>query len=90
MEGILLFIILYTMRRFNTPPGTLFWAFLMFYGLFRTFGEFFREPDAHLAFIFPSITAGMILSVPMFIGGLVMIAVGYRRRRPGQPPAQAV
>lgn len=90
LEGFLLFAILFGMRKLNTPPGTLFWAFLMFYGLFRIFGEFFREPDAHLAFIFPNITAGMILSVPMFLGGLVMIILGYMRRRPDLPLPLAV
>lgn len=89
MEGILLFTILFTMRRFNTPPGTLFWSFIMFYGMFRAFGEVFREPDAHLAFIFPGITAGMILCAPMIVGGLIMIVVGYMRRRPDQPLPQA-
>ena len=60
------------------PKGTLFWLFITLYGAFRIFGELFREPDAHLAFIFPGITAGMLLSVPMIAVGLWRIAVGYQ------------
>ncbi len=89
LEGVLLFTILMVLRRFKLPHGTLFWTFISFYGLFRIIGEFFREPDAHLSFIFSQITAGMILSLPMFLGGLIMIAVGFARRAPAAPAPQA-
>ena len=79
MEGVLLFLILWLMRKRPMPSGTLFWLFICLYGFFRLVGELFREPDAHLAFLFPNITAGMILSLPMFLGGLIMIVVGYTR-----------
>ena len=89
LEGVALFTILMVLRRFKLPAGTLFWTFMCFYGLFRIIGESFREPDAHLMFIFSHVTAGMILSVPMFLGGLIMIGVGFLRRPPASIAPQA-
>jgi phosphatidylglycerol:prolipoprotein diacylglycerol transferase len=42
--------------------------------------EFFREPDAHLGFILGSFSMGQLLSFPMIVAGLVMLAIGYQRR----------
>jgi phosphatidylglycerol:prolipoprotein diacylglycerol transferase len=78
LEGVLLALILWTLRHRPMPRGTLFWLFILLYGCFRAFGEIFREPDAHLQFIMPGITAGMILSLPMIVIGAWRIAVGYR------------
>ena len=87
MEGVILFVILWVMRRFRLPDGVMFWTFICGYGLARLIGELFREPDAHLSFIMPNITAGMILSLPMFLVGLVMIIVRMRGDRPALPEA---
>jgi phosphatidylglycerol:prolipoprotein diacylglycerol transferase len=78
MEGVILFTILWLLRKQPMPKGTLFWLFITLYGTFRIISECFREPDAHLSFILPNISAGMILSLPMVVGGLTMIALGYR------------
>ena len=87
MEGVILFAVLWLLRKVAMPKGTLFWIFITLYGTFRIIAETFREPDAHLAFILPNITAGMILSVPMVMGGLIMIALGYARRGKTAPPS---
>ena len=79
MEGLILFAVLWGLRKKPMPQGTLFWIFITLYGCFRIISELFREPDAHLSFIFPGISAGMILSIPMVLGGLAMIALGYAR-----------
>jgi phosphatidylglycerol:prolipoprotein diacylglycerol transferase len=42
--------------------------------------EFFREPDAQIGFIFGSFSMGQLLSFPMVVVGIVMLAVGYQRR----------
>jgi phosphatidylglycerol:prolipoprotein diacylglycerol transferase len=95
MEGVLLFTILWVARRFNLPKGNMFWLFITFYGLFRLIGEQFREPDAQLMYLLPNmlpnVTAGMVLSAPMFLGGLVMFVLGYqsRWRQPDAAPATA-
>ncbi len=81
LEGILLFIILALMIRAGAlkRPGLIIGAFAMCYGLARITGEFFREPDPQLGFLWGGLTMGMLLSVPMVIAGLVFIAVALRR-----------
>ena len=78
LEGMALFGILWFLGRKATPPGTVFWSFIAGYGLFRSFVELFREPDAHLGFILGPMTMGQLLSVPMILLGLTMLVLGYR------------
>jgi len=78
LEGLALFLLLWGLSRVSTPPGTIFWSFIGGYGLFRAFVELFREPDAHLGYLLGPLTMGQLLSLPMFLLGIVMIAIGYR------------
>ncbi|MEB3198820.1 MAG: prolipoprotein diacylglyceryl transferase [Candidatus Sericytochromatia bacterium] len=88
LEGVLIFTILMAMRRLPLPPGFLFWSFVTLYAMARITSEFFREPDAHLAFLFSQITAGMLLSLPMLVVGIVMLVVlGWRKDRGTNLPA---
>ena len=48
--------------------------FLSGYAIARIIGEFFRQPDAFLGFLFAGATMGQLLSVPMLIAGIVLIA----------------
>ena len=48
-------------------------AFALFYGLARAFCEFFREPDPQLGFLWGGLTMGMLLSLPMILGGVLII-----------------
>ncbi len=50
----------------------------------RIAAEFFREPDAHLGFLFAGATMGQLLSVPMFLVGFYFVA---RARRKAASPA---
>jgi phosphatidylglycerol:prolipoprotein diacylglycerol transferase len=53
--------------------------FLIGYGCFRFVAEFFREPDEHIGFVSGEwLTMGMVLSVPMVLAGLVIMALAYR------------
>jgi phosphatidylglycerol:prolipoprotein diacylglycerol transferase len=53
--------------------------FLLWYGAFRFFVEFFRLPDADLGYLaFGWVTMGQILSAPMIIAGAVMLLLAYR------------
>jgi phosphatidylglycerol---prolipoprotein diacylglyceryl transferase len=54
-------------------PGAVTGLFLLGYGLFRTFVELFREPDANLNNLPLGLTMGMLLSAPMWIAGLVLL-----------------
>ena len=79
LEGVVLFGLLWFLGRKATPPGTVFWSFITGYGVSRSFVELFREPDAHLGFVLGSMTMGQLLSIPMILLGLTMLAVGYRK-----------
>jgi len=73
LEGPLLFGILFLLSRRNAPRGVVFWAFFLFYGLFRFIVEFFRQPDAHIGFVIAYFSMGQLLSLPMLIVGATMI-----------------
>ncbi|MGQ9638429.1 MAG: prolipoprotein diacylglyceryl transferase [Thermodesulfobacteriota bacterium] len=73
LEGGILFILLWTLKDYRKiPSGGLLAIFLFFYGLFRFFVEFFREPDAHLGFIIGPFTMGQILCSFMIFGGIFL------------------
>lgn len=80
LEGILLFIITYSVSRTNPPKGVAFWTVIGCYGLFRFIVEFYREPDQQLGFLWGGATMGQLLSLPMLVLGVVMISVGYYRQ----------
>lgn len=82
-EGILLFILMALIVRAGgfKRPGFVAGMFGMGYALARIVCEFFREPDAQLGFLFGTsvdalsggITMGMVLSLPLFLAGLVLV-----------------
>jgi phosphatidylglycerol:prolipoprotein diacylglycerol transferase len=90
LEGALLFAVLAVLIwRFKAlaKPGLVSGVFLVGYAICRTFVENFREPDNFTQGIMPSwFTMGMLLSVPMLVGGAWLI---WRTVRPREmtPPA---
>jgi phosphatidylglycerol:prolipoprotein diacylglycerol transferase len=81
LEGLLLFVIVWTFARRPRPAGAVGGLFLAGYAVFRWIAEFFREPDAHLGFIaFEWLTMGQLLSLPMFVAGVGLIYYAYRSR----------
>lgn len=79
LEGVVLFCILFWLMRKPRTLGLASGTFLIGYGCFRSFVEFFRERDAHLADgVFTSISMGQILSIPMIIAGIIIIVVGAK------------
>ncbi|MCB2053395.1 MAG: prolipoprotein diacylglyceryl transferase, partial [Geminicoccaceae bacterium] len=81
LEGILLFALMFTLARRprrEEERGLLGGAFLVGYAVARSIGELFRQPDAHLGFLFAGITMGQLLSLPMLLFGLFLI---WRARR---------
>ena len=81
LEGVVLFIILYVVTRKPRSLGLAAGTFLIGYGVFRSFVEFFREPDAHLGLYFSFISKGQILSIPMILIGLFIIYWGYNQQQ---------
>jgi phosphatidylglycerol---prolipoprotein diacylglyceryl transferase len=82
LEGVLLFLVIWTVGRQPRGPGVLFWTFIAGYGACRTFVEFFREPDAHLGLMAGLISRGQMLSLPMLLLGLIMLVVVQRKQVP--------
>ena len=73
MEGLILLVILQILIRIPSIRarfGFVSGAFLAGYGIARIIGEFFRQPDAQLGFLFGGVTMGQLLSVPMVLVGL--------------------
>jgi len=82
LEGVLLFLILRWLYRKKLHHGTVFWALIGFYGLFRFLVEFVREPDAHIGLDLGPFTRGQLLTAPMLVIGLTMMIIYARRDRP--------
>lgn len=93
LEGLVLFIIL----RIATHKG--FWLerrgavaglFLVGYAVFRSLVELVREPDTYLPDFPLGLTMGMMLSLPMLLGGAYLIWRGLREPVPAAlAPAEA-
>jgi phosphatidylglycerol:prolipoprotein diacylglycerol transferase len=82
LEGLLLFTLLYLLIRRGAlkRPGLILGAFALLYALARSFCEFFREPDKQLGFLWGNMTMGMLLSIPLALAGIILIAYVLRRR----------
>ena len=73
LEGLVLFFIMnLIILRKNYKTGTCSYMFLVFYGIFRIFSEFFRRPDEQLGYVFVTISLGMLLSTFMIFAGFVL------------------
>ncbi|MGH6752147.1 MAG: prolipoprotein diacylglyceryl transferase, partial [Bradyrhizobium sp.] len=81
LEGIVLFTILAVMIRFGAlkRPGLILGSFIAIYAIARIIGEFFREPDPQLGFLWGGLTMGMLLSVPMIIAGGILVVMAWRK-----------
>lgn len=82
LEGPVALVIIYLVWRMKRPSGTVLWSFITIYGLFRSFVEFFREPDQQIGFIADFLSMGQILSLPMILVGAGMIWHLNRQRTP--------
>ncbi len=80
LEGILLFVILWTVKPKIKIYGIISGLFVSLYGVFRFFVEFFREPDSQLGFYFGGITMGQILCFIMIASGMGIIFYSQKKR----------
>jgi phosphatidylglycerol:prolipoprotein diacylglycerol transferase len=81
-EGVLLVLLVAAVWKLTDGrrrPGLLTGVFCAGYGVARIAGEFFREPDAHLGYLWGPLTMGMLLSVPMIVFGGWLIARAYTK-----------
>lgn len=80
LEGLVLFLILYLLHRRKAAAGVPFFCFFIGYGTFRFIVEFFRQPDAHLGFLWGGATMGQLLSLPMILFGVLGCLYLWRRK----------
>lgn len=73
LEGLVLFIVMWSLRKSKWGEGKMLGIFLIGYAAARITVEFFREPDAHLGFIFGPLTMGQLLSAVMVLVGAWII-----------------
>ncbi len=84
LEGLLLFLIIriathvfYALRK----PGLVAGIFAIGYALSRIAVEFVRLPDTQLGYLyFGWVTMGQILSLPILLGGLILVIYSVSRR----------
>lgn len=86
LEGVVMFIVVQWFIQKPRPRMAASGLFVLGYGIFRTFVEFFRQPDAQLGingFLYGTnwVTRGMTLSVPMIIAGGAMMILAYRNKQ---------
>jgi phosphatidylglycerol---prolipoprotein diacylglyceryl transferase len=83
LEGLLLFVILWVFTAKPRPRLAPSGLFLICYGVLRFIVEFVRVPDENRGYLLLDwVTMGQILSTPMILGGLVLLAIAYRRNQP--------
>lgn len=79
LEGMLLFALLWLYARKPRPVGAISGMFLIGYGSFRFLVEFTREPDDFLGLLSLGMSMGQWLSLPMIIGGVLLMILSNRR-----------
>jgi phosphatidylglycerol:prolipoprotein diacylglycerol transferase len=88
LEGLVLFLILWFYSAKPRPYLAVSGLFLLLYGVFRFYIEFYRVPDAHLNYLaLDWVTMGQVLSVPMIVIGGIMVVVAYRSDSPAKAAA---
>jgi phosphatidylglycerol:prolipoprotein diacylglycerol transferase len=81
LEGALLFIVLAIAIRAGAlrRPGLIIGLFAIYYAIARSFCETFREPDPQLGFLWGGLTMGTLLSIPLMLAGIILMAAALRR-----------
>ncbi len=81
LEGVVLFLVLWWFSARPRPTMAVSGLFLIGYGLFRFLVEFWRLPDAHIGYLaYGWVTMGQLLSLPMVLGGIVLLTIAYTRK----------
>ena len=87
LEGIALFALLWWLRGKPRRRGFIAGWFSLGYGVARFTAEFFRQPDAFLGYLWLHLTMGQLLSIPLILVGIALIAWSRRQPLPAAHPA---
>jgi phosphatidylglycerol:prolipoprotein diacylglycerol transferase len=81
LEGLVLFVVLAALIRAGAlkRPGLILGAFAFGYAVARSICEHFREPDPQLGFLWGGLTMGTLLSIPLMLAGIILMAAALRR-----------
>jgi phosphatidylglycerol---prolipoprotein diacylglyceryl transferase len=83
LEGLLLFSVLWWFTSRPRPRLAPSGLFLLIYGVARFSIEFVRVPDEHIGYLAGGwLTEGQLLSIPMIIVAVALLAWAYRTRAP--------
>ena len=83
LEGLGMFALLWWFSRKPRPKGAVVGLGLVYYAIVRSLVEFVRVPDAQVGYLAGDwLTMGMLLSVPMFLAGALLL---LRARMQPQP-----
>ena len=89
LEGVLLGLVLFLLSR-KVPArarGTFAGVFMLGYGISRFLIEFVRQPDVQIGYLWGGwLTMGQVLSVPLMIAGICLIAYALVRKQPQLGP----
>lgn len=78
-EGLLLFVILWSLRKRSKFDGFLFSIYLIGYGAVRFIIEFYRQPDEHLGFVAGVFSMGQVLCFLMIAAGVIVFLVKSKK-----------
>jgi phosphatidylglycerol:prolipoprotein diacylglycerol transferase len=82
-EGVVLFVVLWSLRKKPRLSHLFLPLYLIGYGVVRFFIEFFRQPDPQLGTVIGPFSMGQVLCFTMIIVGLLLIPiVGPKTGRP--------
>ena len=84
LEGLLVFVLLWILKRRFKIYGLLASCYLIFYGVARFIVEFFREPDTQMGYYLGIFTMGQILCFIMILGGAVLMYYSKKKNIPFQ------
>jgi len=85
LEGVLLFCLLWFYSRKPRPLGAVSGFFALGYGIFRCIAEWYREPDVQIGYLaFGWVTEGQLLSIPLILVGILLVAYAYKNKRGSQ------
>jgi phosphatidylglycerol:prolipoprotein diacylglycerol transferase len=83
LEGLLLFAVMWGFTSRPRPRLAPSGLFMAFYGVARFLVEFVRVPDEHIGYLAGGwLTEGQLLSLPMILAGIALMAWAYRSRVP--------